>query len=271
MSCQILRAEEVKDSNDFLQKLKSILQCQGDEILVTWDVNSLYTSIPHQAGIDVAIGVIRGSNNYSESQILMFEKLFQVILSNNYFLFQDQFSSMGSNVAPPFPCAFMNIFEEKYIYPNDLFKMHCATWWHFIDVFAICRGNVESLKIFDGMLNDCCPEIKFKIHVGGMSVPFLDTRIYINHNMIESDLFTKPTDRNQLLLFDSFHPPNVFKSIVWSQLCGVKCIVSNRAMKEKRFEEMCQRFRERRYPENIISQEIREVQQEEKKVAVGKY
>lgn len=68
--------------------------------------------------------------------------------------------TMDSNVALPHACAFMNEFKHKYIFFHDLFKIHCATWWRFIDnIFVIWRGNIESLKKFDTMLNDCCPEI----------------------------------------------------------------------------------------------------------------
>lgn len=81
-------------------------------------------------------------------------------------------------------------------------------------MFATWQGNIESLKAFDEILNTFCPEIQFKINIGGKSVPFLDTRIYIDQNQINSNLHIKPTDRNQLLLFDSYHPPNVSRSIV---------------------------------------------------------
>lgn len=77
----------IRDTNEFLLKLKNVSVCQKSDLLVTWDVASLYTSIPYQPWIYAVMGLIRNSNNYSETQMSMFEKLFQVVLSNNYILF----------------------------------------------------------------------------------------------------------------------------------------------------------------------------------------
>lgn len=106
--------------------------------------------------------------------------------------------------------------------------------------------------------------------VGGSSVPFLDIRIYINQNRIESDLYAKPINQNQLLSFDSFHPPHVFRSIVRSQLCRVRGIVSDITMRETRLDDMCYKFRERGYPANIIAQERNKLLQDEMRVTTDK-
>lgn len=86
---------------------------------------------------------------------------------------------------------------------------------------------------------------------------------------MESDIYMKPTDQNQLFSFDSFHPPHVFRCIVRSQLCRVKRIVSDVTVRKIRLEEMCHKFREQGYPDNIIAQECRKLQQEEMKVTIG--
>lgn len=164
---------------------------------------------------------------------------------------------MGSNVAPPYACSFMHDFEQKHIFFNDLFREHCATWWRYIDdIFAIWRGNIESLKTFDEMINSISPNIQFKIHIGGDSVPFLDIRAYIKQGRIETDIYTKPTDRNQLLRYHSYHPPHVFSSIIRSQLLRVMRIVSDTTIRDQRLDEMCCKFKERGYPEGLIRQEL---------------
>ena len=42
----------IKDTTDFIQKLKSAKLAHANSYLVTLDVSSLYTNIPHKDGLD---------------------------------------------------------------------------------------------------------------------------------------------------------------------------------------------------------------------------
>ena len=42
----------IKDSSDFIKKLKNIDHIPQDDIMVTADVVGLYPSIPHDAGLE---------------------------------------------------------------------------------------------------------------------------------------------------------------------------------------------------------------------------
>ena len=60
------------------------------------------------------------------------------------------------------------------------------------------------------------------------SVNYLDITITINsQGYIETDLFTKPSLKNQLLLPYSAHPPFIPKNIVYSLAVGLVRIVSD--------------------------------------------
>lgn len=65
-------------------------------------------------------------------------------------------------------------------------------------------GNSESL--FDKYLMCLVLDLELNMTYDRASIPFLDTWISITREKLISDLFTKPTDRNQLLHFTSFHP-----------------------------------------------------------------
>ena len=41
----------IKDTNDFITKIRQLPQLSKDSFLVTWDVGSLYSNIPHSDGI----------------------------------------------------------------------------------------------------------------------------------------------------------------------------------------------------------------------------
>ncbi|XP_075425517.1 vomeronasal type-2 receptor 26-like [Ascaphus truei] len=139
--------------------------------------------------------------------------LLGIILKENYFLFEDTFyiqvqgTAMGSNVAPTYANIFMARFEEEFIYPHPGFINHGHMWVRYIDdVFLIWLGDVGSLLSFISDINKARDTIGFTCQFSDISVNFLDTTISVVNNRLESNMFTKPTDRNNLLHYSSFHP-----------------------------------------------------------------
>lgn len=163
---------------------------------------------------------------------------------------------MGSNVTPPYANTFMNMIEMSFICNNKIFLEHCQGWFRFVDdVFAVWGGEIGTLLFFDQYLNYLIPGLKFNMVYSGIEIPFLDTMFKINQMKIESDLYVKSTDRNQLLHFDSFHPQSVFNSIPKSQLMRVPRIVSDPQCREERLQEMETKLINRNYPEASIRKE----------------
>ena len=73
------------------------------------------------------------------------------------------------------------------------------------DIFAIWPHGTDRLMEFLTYINPSHPTIKFEYEYSHKSVHFLDTRIHINEsNLVESDLYIKPTDRTLLLHHDPF-------------------------------------------------------------------
>ena len=79
----------IKDSSHFLRKIEQInqqIKLPPNAILVTWDVKSLYTNIPHEDGLDslkLTLEKNQIPKNNTET-ILEFSKL---VLNNNHFKF----------------------------------------------------------------------------------------------------------------------------------------------------------------------------------------
>ena len=57
------------------------------------------------------------------------------------------------------------------------------------------------------------PTIKFTSSHSLTNVPFLDVMVSLHNGIIETDLFTKPTDKHQHLLSSSCHPHHTKKAI----------------------------------------------------------
>ena len=91
----------LKDDNDFLHKIDNLNKTQTippNAILVTWDVKSLYTNIPHKEGLDALQKTLEYENipEIKIDTILDFSKL---VLTCNHFKFLGQNYSQMSGTA----------------------------------------------------------------------------------------------------------------------------------------------------------------------------
>ncbi|CAJ0958837.1 unnamed protein product [Ranitomeya imitator] len=249
------------DTGHFLTILKQLGSVSPDSLLVTFDVNSLYTSISHDKGIEATKSLLEESNHTPDTVQLCLD-LLSLVLYENYFLYEDTFynqqrgTAMGSNMAPAYANAFMNHFEVRHVFTNPLFQQNAICYHRFIDdIFLIWKGTTTTLDKFFTFLNSIYHELKFTIHHDN-SVSFLDTLV-VKDSMgnLQTDLFCKPTDCNSILHYTSCHPKSTKNSIPRSQFHRVTRIVSETTTATTRLETMAQKFQERSYPSNLIAKE----------------
>ena len=101
------RPSYVKDTTDFIQKLKSFKLAHANSYLVTLDVSSLYTNIPHKDGLD-ACGFFIASDTCTSKRLPVESllSLIRLVLDTNHFQFNDENylqkmgTAMGSPMAP---------------------------------------------------------------------------------------------------------------------------------------------------------------------------
>ena len=70
----------------------------------------------------------------------------------------------------------------------------------------------EKLKIFVYYLNNLHSAIKFTCTHSLTNTSFLDVMVSIKDGFIETDLYTKPTDKHRYLLISSCHPQHTKRS-----------------------------------------------------------
>ena len=104
----------IKDTTDFLNKLSNNLP--NNAILVTLDVSSLYTNIPHNQGIDACRHFLdTRPNKHIPTETLC--DLLRMILTMNNFTFNPQHylqihgNAMGTKMAPSFANLFLGMFK----------------------------------------------------------------------------------------------------------------------------------------------------------------
>ena len=134
-----------------------------------------------------------------------------MILTMNNFCFNENHylqihgTAMGTKMAPSYANLFLGYFEANAL-ENAPFQPHI--WLRYIDdIFMIWTEGLDNLKIFIDYLNNIHPTIKFTSSHSSTNIPFLDVSVSLtNDGSISTDLYTKPTDKHQHLLYSSCHP-----------------------------------------------------------------
>ena len=77
----------IKDTNEFLLKLKNLRKVPDNAILITANVVGLYPNIPHNEGLEV---LKKRIDNFYEKSIPTEDlfKMAEFVLKNNYFEFK---------------------------------------------------------------------------------------------------------------------------------------------------------------------------------------
>ena len=96
--------------------------------LVSYDAASLFTNIPLQKTIDIAINLIFNSNPNLNITRKELKKLFLFATSQTYFIFNSKFYNqidgvaMGSSLAPVLANIFIGFHESKWLNQYNLNK-----------------------------------------------------------------------------------------------------------------------------------------------------
>ncbi|XP_060066994.1 uncharacterized protein LOC132547247 [Ylistrum balloti] len=246
----------LKDTTDFLNKILDLRQIPAHSFLVTADVSSLYTSIPHRDGILAAKRALdtRGDNSPPTWILLRF---LHFVLTCNCFRFNNQHylqiqgTSMGTKCAPNYAVLFMDQLETNFLTSQPLKPL---VWWRFIDdIFFIWTFRREDLCAFMESLSRFHPKIKFTYEVSSTSMNFLDTTVIKEEDgTLQTTLYTKPTDAHLYLHYHSCHPRQQIRNIPFGQLLRVRRICSTLDEFEKHSRVMCDHFRLRGYPRNLL-------------------
>ena len=98
-------------------------------------------------------------------------------------------------MAPAYANLFMHDLESQLV---DLAPVKPYLWLRYIDdIFMIWMAGEEQLQEFSQWLNQYHDTIKFTLHWSRKNVNYLDVPVSNNNGVIETDLYTKPTDMQQ--------------------------------------------------------------------------
>ena len=246
----------LKDTTDYLRKLQESGPIPPETLLVSLDVTSLYTNIPHEDGIR-ACKEAWEERPVKDPPTEILVKLLTLILKCNNFEFkgkhylQVQGTAMGTKMAPAYANIFMGRLEGQLLRSISLKPF---SWFRFIDdVDMKWTHGPENLEIFLQEANSFHPTIRFTAEVSNEEHVFLDTKSRLVGNSIDVDLYTKPTDTHQYLLPSSCHPKHCSRNVPYSLALRIRRICSNPDTFESRATELSDQLRRRGYNIQSIS------------------
>ena len=229
--------EFLLDTPDLLEKIKELNQVEGfdqygDKLqLFTLDVIALYPSIKIEFALESLKEALKKGELDPKLNTAVYE--FTELILNNAFIGFKGSAYSGKIGIPTGNCISRQVADNTLhhlmfdkIRPNigNLWDL-ILFWKRFIDdVFGVWRGTLRQFNLFVQKLNMLAKPfgIQFGDQQVGRSVNYLDVTLYLDdQNQIQYKLFTKETDARLYLKTNSFHPPHVFKSVVYSQMIRV--------------------------------------------------
>ena len=223
----------VKNTDDFIEKISQV-KISDHALLVTCDVESLYTNIQPEKGLQALEKIYRRSGcsmPYTEIR-----RLLELSLTHNDFQFNGQWylqvsgTAMGKRYAPNYANIFMANFEHEVMQKAT----HKPTvYQRFLDdIYIIWEHSRTELDNFINLMNSHDESIKLKAEIHENTIDFLDVTTFKgnrfkHHNILDTKVYFKPTDTHELLDHHSFHPKHTFEGIIKSQLIRFLKICNN--------------------------------------------
>lgn len=251
----------IKDTKDFLCLLKDIGRLEKDEIMMTLDVSSLYTSIPHKDGINAAKEMLylrtdKKPPDFVLTQFMVYILTRNVFHFNNKYYRQIQGTAMGTRMAPSYAIIFMHDMESKLLRRTSF---NIKIWKRYIDdIFAIAKMKEADFQTFIQEINSFHETIKYTGEASRDLINFLDVQIYTDsEGFIHTRPYSKPTDAHIYLDFGSYHPNKQKESIPFSQAVRLRRICSDIHDFDTATKQMAGFFTNRGYPYRLLTDAIR--------------
>ena len=212
-------SSSVRNSRDFASFVQS-LTLEETEVLVSFDVISLFTRVPVGLAIQVARQRLQADDTLSDRTSLDVEEVISLLslcLNSTFFVFRGVFyqqvfgTAMGSPVSVVMANMVMEDIEDRAL---ASFPDSPRFWKRYVDDVC-CVVPIDQIDPLLQHLNSIESSIQFTYETESddHSLPFLDILLMHCGNSILTSVYRKPTHTDRYLDFTSHHP-SVHKAAV---------------------------------------------------------
>nr|VZI30387.1 unnamed protein product [Spirometra erinaceieuropaei] len=198
----------VRSAVHFLERLQG-LHLNADEVMVSFDVTSLFTSIPQSLAIETVSDLLESQYN-DETDNLKRGHLIQMIhfCLRTYFTFEGTVYEQikGTPMGSPLSGFIAEVILQKL--ETLVFATHRPIFWarYVDDTFVILKR--EMVSEFHTILNSVFPDIQFTREAEvNNQLTFLDVLVHRKANgSLRTTVYRKATNTRQVLSYYSNHP-----------------------------------------------------------------
>ena len=237
---------------------------EEDEIMVSFDVEALYTNVPIDDALTIIKELLENDETLPDRTPLSPKNVLdhlEFLLRTTFFIFNGTYYQQTEGVAMGGPPS--SIVTEIYMQGTETAALTTTShppkvWERYVDdVFSIIRKS--NLHDFFRHINCLHPNTKFTMETEKNSqLPFLKTLIQKNSdNTISIRVYRKPTYPDQYLKFTSHHLARANKSVITSLFDRAKNIISNLSDQEKEENHLTAVLQANGYPKKFINNTIR--------------
>ena len=229
----------VKNAKHFTEMI-SEETVDGDEVMVSFDVQSLFTNVPVDQALDVIHDKLSKDETLGDRTPLtpqQITNLLHTCLRATYFLYHGSYyeqtdgTAMGSPVSPVVANIFMEHIEESALATSP---QPIRFWRRYVDdTFCFLKKSTvdEALQ----HLNSINPSIQFTVEQEtDNQLPFLDVLLMRDdNNKIRTTVYRKKTHTDRYLSFKSHHSAQAKRSTVMTLLKRARDVTSDRHLLKK--------------------------------------